>query len=404
MNVNIQEISITPFQDQKPGTSGLRKKTPVFMEEHYVESFIQATLNVVKRKDRADLSSEAIIIGGDGRYYNREAIQKIIKVLVANEVKAVLVAKGGILSTPAMSAMIRAKYTLGGFILSASHNPGGPKEDFGIKYNISNGGPAPEAYTNDIFEEAKSLSSYLTIENNTIDLDTLGTHTLGSSNIVVLDGLTDYISLLKEVFDFPALKKLLSGDFKMRFDAMNAVTGPYAKEIFENELSAPQGSVIRSVPLEDFGGAHPDPNLVHASELVEELFSDDGPDFGAASDGDGDRNLILGKDCFVSPGDSLAVIVEHAQNCIPGYKEGLKGVARSMPTSMAVDKVADSLGIKTYETPTGWKFFGSLMDEELVSICGEESFGTSSSHVREKDGIWAVLCWLSIIRKNWSLC
>ena len=395
--MEIQTINCEPFDDQRPGTSGLRKKTSVFMQEHYLECFVQSALNVLKAEKRMDLANETIVLGGDGRFYNREAINIITRILVANNVGAVLIGQGGIISTPAMSAIIRGKYSLGGFILSASHNPGGENGDFGIKYNISNGGPAPEEFTEGIFKKTKSIHSYQTISELELDLDTQGSNRILNTNVVIIDPLEDYLKLLQEVFDFDQLREYFQEGGSIRFDAMNAVTGPYAKRIFEDLLGAKEGSVIRATPMPDFGGLHPDPNLVHAAELVETMFSENAPALGAASDGDGDRNLVLGENIFISPGDSLAAIAEHAADCIPGYKEGLKGVARSMPTSRAVDRVAEDLGINCFETPTGWKFFGSLLDADLATICGEESFGTSSNHVREKDGIWAVLCWLSII-------
>lgn len=390
----MKTVQATPFKDQRPGTSGLRKKTRVFMQPHYLENFVQAVFNAVGEDDFAQ---ETLVVGGDGRYHNRAAIQTILRMAAANGFKRVLVGRGGLLSTPAASAVIRRQGAMGGLILSASHNAGGIEEDFGIKYNIRNGGPAPEAVTERIYQQTLSINEYFTIDHAEIDLDREGSVSLDQTEIVVFDPLADYTALMKELFDFEALREFLAGGFRLRFDAMSAVTGPYAHHIFETLLGAPAGTVVNGTPLEDFGGHHPDPNLVHAAELVATLAEDNAPDFGAACDGDGDRNLILGRNTFVSPGDSLAIIAEHAQAVIPGYRAGLAGVARSMPTSAAVDRVAEALSIPCYETPTGWKFFGNLMDAGLCTLCGEESFGTGSNHVREKDGLWAVLCWLSIL-------
>ncbi len=394
---DIRTVQTTPFPDQRPGTSGLRKKTRVFMQPHYLENFVQAVLQAVQAAEGIDLSQQTIVVGGDGRYYNRTAIQKIAGIAAGNGVGRLLVARGGLLSTPAMSAVIRRQGALGGLILSASHNPGGPDEDFGIKYNTRNGGPAPEAVTERIYEESKRLAAYRLTEAAAIDLDRDGTSTIGRMQVSVIDPLADYTFVMEELFDFDALRRFLEGGFRLIFDAMHGITGPYAQHIFVKRLGAAPDSVINGVPLEDFGGHHPDPNLVHAADLVRRMAQPDAPGLGAACDGDGDRNLILGPGCFVTPGDSLAVITEHAQAAIRGYGEGLAGVARSMPTSTAVDRVADALGIRCYETPTGWKFFGNLMDAGRCTICGEESFGTGSDHVREKDGLWAVLCWLSIL-------
>ena len=398
----IRNVASAPFADQRPGTSGLRKKTRVFMQPRYLENFVQAvfhTLNADNAEPAVDFRQETLIVGGDGRYFNRQAIQTIIRMAVANGFKQVLVARGGLLSTPAMSAVIRRQGALGGLILSASHNPGGVEADFGLKYNVRNGGPAPEKVTEQIYAQTRALRSYIIIDHPDadIDIDRLGSTMLGSTEVCVFDPLADYTAVMQELFDFEALRALLSSDFRMRFDAMHGVTGPYAQHIFENCLGAPSGTVIRGTPLEDFGGLHPDPNLVHAAELVASLWDENAPDFGAACDGDGDRNLILGRQFFVTPGDSLAVIAEHASQAIPGYRQGLTGVARSMPTSTAVDRVAKALGIPCYETPTGWKFFGNLMDAGLCTLCGEESFGTGSHHIREKDGLWAVLSWLSML-------
>ncbi len=393
----MKTVDTTPFTDQRPGTSGLRKKTRVFMQPHYLENFVQAVFNTVRADVGAGLGAETLVVGGDGRYYNRPAAQIILRMAVANGFGRVLVGRGGILSTPAVSAVIRRRHALGGLVLSASHNPGGVDEDFGIKYNTQNGGPAPESVTARIYEETLKLTHYRTLDHPDIDIEHDGTLRLGATEIVVIDPLADYTAVMAELFDFAALAALFRRGFRMQFDAMHAVTGPYAHHIFEEQLGAQSGTVINGTPLEDFGGHHPDPNLVYAADLVAHMRTDDAPDFGAACDGDGDRNLILGRNFFVSPGDSLAVIAEHAQSAIPGYRQGLAGVARSMPTSTAVDRVAAALGIKCYETPTGWKFFGNLMDAGLCTICGEESFGTGSDHVREKDGLWAVLCWLSIL-------
>ncbi len=394
---DIRTVPTTPFSDQRPGTSGLRKKTRVFTQPRYLENFVQAVLNAVRADGGIDLSQQTIVVGGDGRYYNRTAIQKIVGIAAGNGVGRLLVGRGGLLSTPAMSAVIRRQGALGGLILSASHNPGGPDEDFGIKYNTGNGGPAPESVTERIYEESKRITSYQLAEAANIDLDQDGTSPVGKMSVTVINPLTDYTSVMEELFDFDALRRFVQGGFRLIFDAMHGITGPYAQHIFVERLGAPPDSVINGTPLEDFGGHHPDPNLAHAAHLVERMAQPDAPGLGAACDGDGDRNLILGPSWFVTPGDSLAVITEHAQTAIRGYRKGLAGVARSMPTSTAVDRVAEAIGIPCYETPTGWKFFGNLMDAGKCTICGEESFGTGSDHVREKDGLWAVLCWLSIL-------
>ncbi|MDX2033015.1 MAG: alpha-D-glucose phosphate-specific phosphoglucomutase [Blastocatellia bacterium] len=393
----MRTISTTPFSDQRPGTSGLRKKTRVFMQPHYLENFVQSVFNALREEPEIDFSRETLVVGGDGRYHNRAAIQTILRMAAANGFARVLVARGGLLSTPAMSAVIRRRGALGGLVLSASHNAGGINADFGIKYNIRNGGPAPEAVTERIFQQTRAIAEYWTTDAPEIDLDAEGGRTIGATEVEVFDPLADYTAVMEELFDFDALRAFLGSGFRMLFDAMSAVTGPYAHHILETRLGAPAGTVINGAPLEDFGGHHPDPNLVHAAELVARLSADDGPDFGAACDGDGDRNLILGQRTFVTPGDSLAIIAEHAREAIPGYRAGLAGVARSMPTSTSADRVAEALGIPLFETPTGWKFFGNLMDAGLCTICGEESFGTGSNHVREKDGLWAVLAWLSIL-------
>ena len=393
----VRHVPTRPFPDQRPGTSGLRKKTRVFAQAHYVENFVQAIFNTLRDGPPLDFSRESLVVGGDGRYYNREAIQRIVRMAAAHGFGRVLVGRGGLLSTPAMSAVIRRRQALGGLILSASHNPGGPQADFGIKYNMRNGGPAPERVTRQIYEHSLRLSSYHTVEWPDIDLERRGLSRIGMTEVEVIDPLADYTALMQEVFDFDALRGLFQTGFRLRFDAMHGVTGPYARHILADCLGAAEDSLLRATPLEDFGGLHPDPNLVHAAGLVAELSTSAGPDFGAACDGDGDRNLILGRGCFVTPGDSVAIIAEHAADCIPAYRAGLRGVARSMPTSTALDRVAQALGIPCYETPTGWKFFGSLMDAGLCSLCGEESFGTGSDHIREKDGLWAILCWLSIL-------
>ncbi|MEN0098393.1 MAG: alpha-D-glucose phosphate-specific phosphoglucomutase [Brucella pseudogrignonensis] len=389
--MTVKTVATTPFQDQQPGTSGLRKKVPVFQQPNYAENFIQSVFDVLD-----GFAGKTLVVGGDGRFYNREVIQKVIKIAAANGFGRIMVGQGGILSTPAASNMIRKYKAFGGLILSASHNPGGPTEDFGIKYNIGNGGPAPEKITEAIFARSKVIDQYKIIEAADIDLNTLGTAKVGDTEIVVFDPVTDYAELMESLFDFDAIRAMIKGGFGLKFDAMHAVTGPYAKEIFERRLGAPEGSVMNFVPLPDFGGHHPDPNLVYAKELYDLLMSDNAPDFGAASDGDGDRNLIIGRGIFVTPSDSLAMLAANA-HLAPGYKDGIKGIARSMPTSAAADRVAEKLGIGIYETPTGWKFFGNLLDHGKVTICGEESSGTGSDHVREKDGLWAVLLWLNIL-------
>jgi phosphoglucomutase len=387
----IQTINTTPFTDQKPGTSGLRKRVNVFQQPNYLENFVQSIFDTINAPAGASLT-----LGGDGRYYNREAIQIILKMAAANGFGQVIVGQGGILSTPAASCIIRKFNTFGGIILSASHNPGGVDGDFGMKYNTENGGPAPEKITDAVFEKSKTIQSYKILEVPDIALDVIGETNLDGMTVKVIDAVTDYAELMESLFDFSAIKDLLASGFRMKFDAMHAVTGPYAEEIFIKRLGAPADSLMNCTPLPDFGGGHPDPNLTYAHELVEILYGDNAPDFGAASDGDGDRNMILGKGFFVTPSDSLALIAANAR-MVKGYAKGIAGVARSMPTSGAVDMVAKSLDIPCYETPTGWKFFGNLMDAEKVTLCGEESFGTGSSHVREKDGLWAVLFWLNIL-------
>ena len=390
----IKTVSTTPFDDQKPGTSGLRKQVPAFQKPNYLENFIQSTFDSLE-----DYKGKTLVVGGDGRYYNRPAIQTILKMAAANGIGKVMVGQGGILSTPAASCLIRKYGAIGGIILSASHNPGGPEGDFGVKYNVSNGGPAPEKVTSAIFENTKKISEYKIAEADDIDLDSLGSTAVGEMAVEVVDSVADYAELMQSLFDFGKIKALLESDFSMCMDSLHAVTGPYAKAIFEQALGAKAGTVTNGEPLEDFGGGHPDPNLVYAHDLVETMFAEDAPDFGAASDGDGDRNMILGNNFFVNPSDSLALIAANA-TLIPGYKDGLSGVARSMPTSQAADRVAKKLGIDCYETPTGWKFFGNLLDADKITVCGEESFGTGSNHVREKDGLWAVLFWLNILAER----
>ncbi len=389
--MTIKTVTTAPYTDQKPGTSGLRKKVPVFQQQNYAENFIQAIFDSLE-----GFEGETLVIGGDGRYYNREVIQLAIKMAAANGFGRVLVGRGGILSTPAASNVIRKNKAFGGIVLSASHNPGGPTEDFGIKYNIGNGGPAPEKITDAIFARTKTIDSYKIADVEDVNLDLEGTHEIAGMTVNVIDPVADYAELMEQLFDFEAISGLLAGGFRIVFDAMSAVTGPYAKEILENRLGAAKGSVLNFMPLPDFGGHHPDPNLVHARALYETMMADDAPDFGAASDGDGDRNLIIGRGIFVTPSDSLALLAANA-HLAPGYAQGLAGIARSMPTSGAADRVAEKLGIGLYETPTGWKFFGNLLDAGLATICGEESAGTGSNHVREKDGLWAVLLWLNIL-------
>ena len=393
--MDIKRVVTQPFSDQKPGTSGLRKKVAVFQSPHYLENFVQAVFDTLFGNAAAPAGS-TLVLGGDGRYYNREAIQVILRMAAANGFAKVLVGQGGILSTPAASCVIRKHKTCGGLILSASHNPGGPDGDFGIKYNTANGGPAPEKITDAIYARSRELASYRIAEASAVPLDQQGSYRLGAMSVEVIDPVADYAELMESLFDFAAIRQLIAGGFEICFDAMHAVTGPYAREIIERRLGAPAGSVINGVPLEDFGGGHPDPNLTYAHELVEIMYGASAPDLGAASDGDGDRNMILGRGFFVTPSDSLAVIAANAA-LAPGYAAGIAGIARSMPTSAAADRVAQKLGVPCYETPTGWKFFGNLMDAGKVTFCGEESFGTGSSHVREKDGLWAVLFWLNIL-------
>ena len=387
----IQTVATKPFNDQKPGTSGLRKKVRVFQQPHYAANFIQSVFDSL-----TGYEGQTLVVGGDGRYLNREVIQIVLKMAAANGFGRVLVGQGGILSTPAASHLIRSAGAFGGLVLSASHNPGGPDEDFGIKYNVGNGGPAPEKVTDAIHARTLAIDSYRIVDVEDIDIDTLGTNQLGGMTVEVVDPVAAYADLMEQLFDFPAIREMIAQGFALSFDAMSAVTGPYATEIFERRLGAPSGTVRNGTPLPDFGHHHPDPNLVHAKELYDRMMSEAAPDFGAASDGDGDRNLIIGRNWYVTPSDSLAVLAANV-HLAPGYAEGLKGIARSMPTSGAADRVAEKLGIPLYETPTGWKFFGNLLDAGMATICGEESAGTGSDHVREKDGIWAVLLWLNIL-------
>jgi phosphoglucomutase len=390
--VDILTITSQPFSDQRPGTSGLRKKVRIFQTPHYLENFVQSIFDT-----RTDLVDGTLVLGGDGRYYNRPAIQSILRMAAANGVARVIVGQRGLLSTPAASCIIRKYRTNGGIILSASHNPGGPDGDFGIKFNTANGGPAPEAVTDAVFARTREITGYRTLAADDIDLDSIGSLTLGNTRVDIIDPVADYSTLMQHLFDFERIHQLFnSGLFRMRFDAMHAITGPYARHILEELLGAEPGTVINGEPREDFGGGHPDPNLVHAHELVALASGRNAVDFAAASDGDGDRNMILGRNFFVTPSDSLAVMAANAHH-IKGYAGGLSGVARSMPTSQAVDRVAEVLGLHCYETPTGWKFFGNLLDAKRITLCGEESFGTGSDHVREKDGLWAVLFWLNLL-------
>jgi phosphoglucomutase len=387
----VKTIATAPFPDQRPGTSGLRKKVPIFQQPHYVENFVQSIFDSLE-----GYVDKTLVVGGDGRYFNREAIQKILKMGAANGFAHIIVGQGGILSTPAASALIRSLNAFGGIVLSASHNPGGPNGDFGIKYNVSNGGPAPEKITDAIYARSREITTYKIIDAPDVDIDALGETQLQDARIEIVDSVANYQALMEELFDFDLIRTLFRGGFSIVFDAMSAVTGPYAQAILQDALGAGAGSVINGVPLPDFGGHHPDPNLVHAKHLYDLAMSAAAPDLCAASDGDGDRNLIIGRSCFVTPSDSLAILAANA-HLAPGYKKGVCGIARSMPTSGAADRVAARLGVPLYETPTGWKFFGNLLDAGLVTICGEESAGTSSNHVREKDGLWAVLLWLNIL-------
>ncbi|MEM8849869.1 MAG: alpha-D-glucose phosphate-specific phosphoglucomutase [Pseudomonadota bacterium] len=392
--MKIEDIATQPIEGQKPGTSGLRKKTKVFMEPHFLENYVQAIIDGIGGVER-----KTLVVGGDGRFFNERAIQVILRMLAANGAAGCIVGQGGLLSTPAASHLIRKREAGGGLILSASHNPGGEDGDFGLKYNGPNGGPATEIVTNRIFEATKTIGTYRIVTAETIDLQTLGNHRLGDMAVEVVDPVADYAALMERLFDFDKLRALLTSGFRMRFDAMHAVTGPYAKAILEDRLGAPEGTVLNGVPSRDFGKGHPDPNPIWAKPLMDEMHGPDAPDFGAASDGDGDRNMIVGRHQYVTPSDSLAVLTAHA-HLAPAYAKGLAGVARSMPTSGAVDRVAAKLGIGCYETPTGWKYFGNLLDAGKVTLCGEESAGTGSDHVREKDGLWAVLLWLNILAET----
>jgi phosphoglucomutase len=390
--MTIARIATTPFLDQKPGTSGLRKKVPVFRQAHYVENFLQAIFDTIGPK----LAGATLVLGGDGRFLNREVVQVALRMAAANGAGRVLLGQGGLLSTPAASHLIRRHGALGGIILSASHNPGGPEGDFGIKFNMAHGGPAPESFTDAVFAASRALAEYRTLDTADLDLDRLGPVMLGGMAVEVLDPVADYAALMATLVDFPRLRALFAGGFRMRFDAMSAVTGPYATAILEGALGAPAGTVVNATPLPDFGGHHPDPNPVHAAELMALMTGPAAPDFGAASDGDGDRNMIVAPGMFVTPSDSLAILAANA-HLAPGYARGLAGVARSMPTSRAVDRVARARGMACHETPTGWKFFANLLDSGAITLCGEESAGTGSAHVREKDGLWAVLLWLDIL-------
>ncbi|MGC2397790.1 MAG: alpha-D-glucose phosphate-specific phosphoglucomutase [Rhodomicrobium sp.] len=387
-------IPTNPIAGMKPGTSGLRKKVTEFMQGHYLANFVQSVFNAVRPPE--GFSGVTLVVGGDGRYYNAEAIQTVIRIAGANGVGRLLVGANGILSTPAASCVIRKHKAFGGIVLSASHNPGGPHGDFGIKFNAANGGPAPEKITDAIYAETLKITEILSLNTPDVDLARIGSHRVGDTQVEIIDSVADYVELMRELFDFPALRAAFASGLRLAFDAMHAVTGPYAHAIFERELGAPAGTVRNGAPLPDFGGHHPDPNLVHAKDLLDLMMSPDAPDLGAASDGDGDRNLIIGRGIFIPPSDSLAMLAANAP-LAPAYRAGLAGVARSMPTSGAVDHVAAKLGVPCFETPTGWKFFGNLLDAGRITMCGEESAGTGSNHVREKDGVWAVLLWLSIV-------
>ncbi|SMX23238.1 alpha-D-glucose phosphate-specific phosphoglucomutase [Boseongicola aestuarii] len=387
-------VATQPIGGQKPGTSGLRKKTKVFMGPHYLENFVQSIWAGI-----GGAAGKSFVLGGDGRYFNEQAAQVILRMAAASGAKKIIVGQNALLSTPAASHLIRKRKTDGGIIMSASHNPGGIDEDFGVKFNIANGGPAPEEVTNRMFEATKTVTSYEILETQDVDLSTLGTRDLGGMEVEVVDPVEYYAELMEELFDFQKIRDLFAGGFTMKFDAMHAVTGPYAHEILERRLGAASGTVLNGIPKPDFGGGHPDPNPIWAKPLVDLVMGPDAPDFAAASDGDGDRNMILGRGIYVTPSDSLAVLAANAQ-LAPGYAGGLAGVARSMPTSRAVDLVAQAKGLECFETPTGWKFFGNLLDAGRATLCGEESAGTGSDHVREKDGLWAVLLWLNILAET----
>ena len=395
--MNIITHTTAPFDGQKPGTSGLRKKVTVFQQPHYLANFVASIFAAVKPED--GFAGKTLVIGGDGRFYNDTAIQLVIKMAVAQGFARILIGQNGILSTPAVSHIIRKYGAFGGVILSASHNAGGPDGDFGIKFNMSNGGPAPEKITDAIYAYSQTISSYTAADCADVDLSQLGTTMIGDVSVEIINSVTDYVELMQELFDFDAIRALFASGFTLKFDAMHAVTGPYAHAIFEDLLGAAKGSVFNGTPSTDFGGHHPDPNLVHAKELYDLMMSDNAPDFGAASDGDGDRNLIIGRGIAVTPSDALAILAANA-HLAPAYAGGISGVARSMPTSAAVDRVAQKLGVECFETPTGWKFFGNLLDAGRITLCGEESAGAGSNHVREKDGLWAVLLWLNILAKT----
>lgn len=399
--MDIRETPVSAFSDQRPGTSGLRKKVVVFRQPGYVEAFVQSLFDALPEAVGRGVSGQTLVLGGDGRFFNDRVIQTIIRMAAANGVARLLVGRDGLLSTPATSAVIREHKAFGGIILSASHNPGGPDGDFGIKYNVSNGGPAPEQVTEAMFRRSQAITAYRTVEATDVPLDRIGSTRLGAMEVAVIDPVADYAALMERIFDFDRLRDLFRGGFRLRFDAMSAVTGPYAREIFERRLGAPAGTAVKADPLPDFGGHHPDPNPLYAADLIVALAAPDAPDFGAASDGDGDRNMVVARaegpgGGAIGPSDSLAILAANA-HLIPWFKDGLPGVARSMPTSRAVDRVAAALGINCFETPTGWKFFGNLLDAGRIALCGEESAGTSSNHVREKDGMWAVLFWLNIL-------
>jgi phosphoglucomutase len=387
----IQIVPTNPIPGQRPGTSGLRKKVAVFRQHQYLENFVQSVFDTL-----GDLSGKTLVLGGDGRFHNRAAVHTILRMAAANGVARVLVGRGGLLSTPAVSCVIRKHEALGGIVLSASHNPGGPDGDFGIKYNIGNGGPAPEGVTEAIYQRTTTIAQYRISDDPDVDIDAIGRHYMEGMQVEVIDPVEDYADMLEGLFDFDAIRKLFAGGFRMCFDAMSAISGPYARAILEGRLGAPAGTVINGIPLEDFGGLHPDPNPVNAAQLIELMAGPEAPDFGAASDGDADRNMIVGRQFDVTPSDSLAILAANAQ-LVPGYRGGIAGIARSMPTSRAADRVAEALGIKLYETPTGWKYFGNLLDAGLATLCGEESYGTGSNHIREKDGVWAVLFWLNLL-------
>jgi len=394
--VSIVNHPTTPYSDQRPGTSGLRKKVSRFQLPGYLENFVQALFDELDGAAH-DTRGQTLVLGGDGRFYNRAAVQIILRMAAAKGFGRVLLGQGGILSTPAVSALIRGRQAFGGIVLSASHNPGGPDGDFGIKYNAGNGGPAPEKLTEAVFARTLTMGGFCSTDSADVDIDTLGTLQIEQMTVEVVDPVADYAALMQTCFDFDAIRALFAGGFTMRFDAMNAVGGPYAKHILEGMLGAPAGTVVNAVPLEDFGGLHPDPNPVNAADLMAHMSASDSPDFGAASDGDADRNMIVGRNNFpVAPSDSLALLAAHAR-LTPRFKDGIQGIARSMPTSQAADRVAAALGVPCFETPTGWKFFGNLLDAGKVSLCGEESYGTGSDHLREKDGVWAVLFWLNIL-------